>query len=85
MIEKEITYQKLTKENPNKYPKNVIPVHIINNEKAITIWDVDNTQQITNKLIYMMPEGKATIVPIIESETFIKSYKQTKTNPSLSV
>ena len=51
---------------------------MVDRNKAISIWDVDNQDQIINKLIYMMPEGKATIIPVYESADFIKSYMGSK-------
>ena len=78
LIAKEIKYQEMIVKNPEKYPKNVIPVHIIDSETAVTVLDVDDPEQIQNKLIYMMPEGRATIVPIFESANFIKLMMQTK-------
>ena len=78
LIAKEMKYQELIKKTPEKYPKNVIQVHIVDRNKAVSIWDVDNQEQITNKLIYMLPEAKATITPIIEAADFIKFYMQSK-------
>ena len=78
LVAKEMKYQELIKQNPEKYPKNVIQVHMVDRNKAISIWDVDNQEQIINKLIYMMPEGKAKITPVYESAEFIKSYMATK-------
>lgn len=78
LITKEMKYQELVKKQPEKYPKNVIQVHMVDRNKAISIWDVDNQEQIVNKLIYMMPEGKATITPVYESAEFIKSYMSSK-------
>ena len=71
-------YQELQKQHPEKYPKNVIPVHIVDTDTAVTVWDVDNQTQIANKLLYMMPEGKAKLTPIFESSEMIKLMMQAK-------
>lgn len=78
LVAKEMKYQELIKLHPEKYPKNVIQVHMVDRNKAISIWDVDNQEQIINKLIYMMPESKGTITPVYESADFIKSYMDSK-------
>ena len=78
LIAKELKYQKLQEKDPKKYPANVIPVHLIDSETAVTVWDVDTPEQIPNKLLYMMPEGKATIVPIFETGPLIKLMMQSK-------
>ena len=78
LIAKELKYQELQKQHPEKYPKNVIPVHMVDAETAVTVWDVDNQAQIANKLLYMMPEGKAKLVPIFESSEMIKLMMQAK-------
>ena len=78
LVAKEMKYQEMIKETPEKYPKNVIQVHIVDRNKAISIWDVDNQEQIANKLIWMLPEAKATIVPIIEAMDFMTIYMQSK-------
>ena len=75
-IQKELKYQELVKENPGKYPKNVIPVHMVDAETYVTVWDVDNQAQIANKLIYMLPEGKAKLTPIFEAGDMIKLMMQ---------
>jgi hypothetical protein len=51
---------------------------MIDAETAVTVWDVDKKEQIVNKLLYMMPEGKAKIVPIFEVAEMIKLMMQTK-------
>jgi len=78
VIAKEMKYQELQKQHPEKYPKNVIPVHIVDTDTAVTVWDVDNQTQIANKLLYMMPEGKAKLTPIFESSEMIKLMMQAK-------
>ena len=78
IIVKEMKYQELVKKYPEKYPKNVIQVHVVDRNKGISIWDVDNDTQIANKLIYMMPEAKATIVPILEAGIYMKLYMESK-------
>ena len=78
LMAKEMKYQEIIKKDPDKYPKNVVQVHIVDRNKAVTIWDVENQEQIANKIIYMMPEARATIVPIIEASDFMKFYMQSK-------
>jgi len=65
IIKKEMRYQELQKKSPEKYPKNFIPLYSTPDGKVITIWEVDNPEQIANKIAYMMPEGKAKVVPLI--------------------
>ena len=77
-IQKELKYQELVKEHPEKYPKNVIPVHMVDADTYVTVWDVDNQAQIANKLLYMLPEGKAKLTPIFESGDMIKLMMQAK-------
>lgn len=82
LIEKEIRYQELQKKFPEKYPKNVIPVYAVaDGSKGITIWEVDDPEQIANKVAYMMPEAKAKIVPIIEAAKFMELYMKMKKQP----
>ena len=78
LIAKELKYQEIVKKNPEKYPKNVIPIHMVDSETVVTVWDVDNPEQITNKLLYMLPEGKAKLVPIFEGNEMIKLMMEAK-------
>ena len=78
MIQKELKYQELQKNTPEKYPKNVIPVHMVDAETYVTVWDVDNPSQIANKLLYMLPEGKAKLTPIFETGEMMKIMMQQK-------
>jgi hypothetical protein len=77
-IQKELKYQELQKKNPEKYPKNIIPVHMVNADTYVTVWDVDDPSQIANKLLYMLPEGKAKLTPIFEGGEMIKLMMQSK-------
>ncbi len=81
LIAKEMKYQTLQKENPEKYPKNYIPLLAAPDGTIYTIWEVDDPQQIANKVAYMMPEGKAKLVPLIESTKFIEAYMKLKKQP----
>lgn len=78
LIEKEMKYQKLIKETPEKYPKNFIPLFSTPDGTVYTIWEVDKPEQIANKIAYMMPEGRAKLVPLMETEKFIEAYMKTK-------
>jgi len=78
LIAKELKYQEIIKKNPEKYPKNVIPIHMVDADTVVTVWDVDNPEQIANKILYMLPEGKAKIVPIFEASEMIKLMMQAK-------
>jgi Lon protease-like protein len=77
-MQKELKYQELVKNSPEKYPKNVIPVHMVNADTYVTVWDVDNPTQIANKLLYMLPEGKAKLTPILEAGDLMKIMMQSK-------
>ena len=78
VIQKEMKYQELQKAEPEKYPKNVIPVHMVDADTYVTVWDVDNPAQIANKLLYMLPEGKAKLTPIFDTGDMIKLMMQQK-------
>ena len=38
----------------------------------VTVWDVDDPAQIANKLLYMLPEGKAKLTPIFDTADMMK-------------
>ena len=78
MIAKEMKYQTLQKEAPEKYPKNYIPLFYAPDGSVYTIWEVDTPDQIANKLAYMMPEGKAKLVPLIDAGQMIQTYMKTQ-------
>jgi hypothetical protein len=61
------------------YPTGITPTYWVPGEMhGLTIYDVDDPQQITNHYLHYFPMMKLTWEPLIEASDFVQSYMKKK-------
>jgi hypothetical protein len=74
-------FQEEYKKNPDKYPRFPLGLQLIADTQCLrgfAIWEAETEEQIANKIMFMCPEFKYEVNPIIDSGLMEKAFLKMK-------